>query len=49
MEPIQSDLFICPQCSGTLQPGPEGSERLDCQHCPLSYPLRDGVPVLVIK
>ncbi len=49
MEPIQSDLLICPQCSGTLQPGPEGSERLDCQHYPLSYPLRDGVPVLVIK
>ena len=49
MEPIQSDLLICPQCSGTLQPGPEGSARLDCQHCPLSYPLRDGVPVLVIK
>lgn len=49
MEPIQSDLLICPQCSGTLQPGPEGSERLDCQNCPLSYPLRDGVPVLVIK
>jgi uncharacterized protein YbaR (Trm112 family) len=42
-------LLICPQCSGKLQPGSEGSERLDCQNCPLSYPLRDGVPVLVIK
>lgn len=49
MQPINSDLFICPQCSGTLQPGPAGSERLDCQNCSLSYPLRDGVPVLVIK
>ncbi len=49
MDPIQSDMLICPQCSGKLQPGPEGSERLDCQSCPLSYPLRDGVPVLVIK
>jgi len=49
MEPIQSYLLICPQCSGKLQPGPESSERLDCQNCPLSYPLRDGVPVLVIK
>jgi len=49
MEPINSDLFICPQCKGALQPGPQGSERLDCQNCPLSYPLRDGVPVLVIK
>src|SRR5260221_3766242 len=49
MEPINSDVFICTQCSGTLQPGPGGSERLDCQNCSLSYPLRDGVPVLVIK
>src|SRR5258708_12842507 len=49
MDAIQSDMLICPQCSGKLQPGPEGSERLDCQSCPLSYPLRDGVPVLVIK
>jgi len=49
MEPINSDLFSCPQCEGALQPGPQGSERLDCQNCPLSYPLRDDVPVLVIK
>lgn len=49
MDPIQSHMLICPQCSGTLQPGPDRSERLDCQSCPLSYPLRDGVPVLVIK
>ncbi len=49
MNPIQSDLLICPQCSGKLQSGPEGSERLDCRNCPLSYPLRNGVPVLVIK
>ena len=49
MEPINSDLLMCPQCEGALQPGPAGSERLDCQNCPLSYPLRDGVPVLVIR
>jgi SAM-dependent methyltransferase len=49
MEPIQSDMLICPQCSRKLQPSLEDSQRLDCQNCPLSYPLRDGVPVLVIK
>lgn len=49
MEPINSDLLMCPQCEGALQPGPADSERLDCQNCPLSYPLRDGVPVLVIR
>jgi len=49
MDTLQIDMLICPQCSGKLQPGPEGSERLDCQNCPLSFPLLDGVPVLVIK
>jgi len=43
------DLFIYPQCSGKLQPDSAGSRWLDCQTCPLSYPLRDGVPVLVLK
>ena len=49
MDTLQSDMLICPQCSGKLQPGPEDSARLDCQNCPLSYPLRDSVPVLVIQ
>ncbi len=43
------DLFICPQCSGKLQPDSAGSRWLDCQTCPLSYPIRSGVPVLVLK
>ncbi len=49
MQRINSDLFICPQCSGKLQPDPADSQWLDCQNCPLSYPVRSGVPVLVIK
>ena len=41
------DVLICPQCSGHLD-WTTGRLRLDCRVCPLSYPVRDGVPVLVI-
>lgn len=49
MHPIKTDMLLCPQCSGVLQLGPAGSERLDCQNCPLSYPIRDGIPIMVIQ
>jgi uncharacterized protein YbaR (Trm112 family) len=38
-------IFVCPQCSGTLE---ADTDALNCRGCPLSYPIRDGVPVLVI-
>jgi uncharacterized protein YbaR (Trm112 family) len=40
-------VLICPQCSAHLDLTSD-SLRLDCRVCPLSYPVRDGVPVLVI-
>src|SRR6516164_6306828 len=49
MHRMKTDILLCPQCSGVLQFGPAGSERLDCQNCPLSYPIRVGIPVMVIQ
>lgn len=42
------DALICPECSGHLAWTPDRL-RLDCRTCPLSYPVRDGVPALVIE
>lgn len=42
-----ADVLTCPQCSGHLD-WTADRLRLDCRICPLSYPVRDGVPVLVI-
>jgi hypothetical protein len=36
MQAKNLDLFICPQCSGKLQPDLADTEWLDCQNCPLS-------------
>jgi uncharacterized protein YbaR (Trm112 family) len=39
-------LLCCPQCSAALIDTPDN--RLDCSACLLRYPIRDGVPVLLI-
>ena len=42
-------IIVCPACHGELalvegQPQPE----LVCQGCGLAYPVRDGIPVLLV-
>ena len=41
------EILACPKCKGAvvLQEGPE---RLLCQSCRLAYPVRDGIPVMLI-
>jgi uncharacterized protein YbaR (Trm112 family) len=38
--------LCCPQCSAALIDTTD--DRLDCSGCSLSYPVRDGVPVVLI-
>jgi SAM-dependent methyltransferase/uncharacterized protein YbaR (Trm112 family) len=38
-------VLACPHCAGMLEPD---TDALNCRDCPLSYPIRNGVPVLVI-
>lgn len=40
------ELLVCPQCKGELQPTAEQS--LLCPQCQLAFPVRDGVPVMLI-
>ncbi|MCD6527980.1 MAG: Trm112 family protein [Desulfuromonas sp.] len=40
------DLLVCPQCKGELNSSEE--QTLVCPHCQLAYPVRDGVPVMLI-
>ncbi|MET0401949.1 MAG: Trm112 family protein [Cystobacter sp.] len=47
-------LLACPGCKGvlSLEPSREGardSGRLCCSECGLAYPLRDGVPELLVE
>ncbi|HIJ88088.1 MAG TPA: Trm112 family protein [Desulfuromonadales bacterium] len=40
-------LLACPSCTGELEPGTDRSALL-CRHCALSFPVRDGIPVMLI-
>jgi uncharacterized protein YbaR (Trm112 family) len=55
LDPALLELVRCPQCHGTLQvdgaagagdPADEGG--LVCTACSLRYPVRGGVPVLLV-
>jgi uncharacterized protein YbaR (Trm112 family) len=45
------EIIVCPQCHGALLPVEvaDGSGELVCQgSCGLAYPVRDGIPVLLV-
>ncbi|WP_246169168.1 Trm112 family protein [Actinotalea subterranea] len=46
------DVLRCPACGSTLADGeaPDGAPRLVCEGdaCALAYPVRSGIPVLLV-
>lgn len=46
------DLLRCPGCGAPLRDGqrPDGAPELVCtgEACALAYPVRDGIPVLLV-
>ncbi len=41
------EKLACPKCKGSLDYR-ESENRLECTACRLSYPVVDGVPVLLV-
>jgi uncharacterized protein len=42
------DLIRCPVCKGRLDYN-EAKQTLRCASCPRTYPIRDGIPVLLVE
>ena len=44
------EIVRCPACRGTLAegPGPDDVDELTCTACGAAYPIRNGVPVLLV-
>ena len=44
-------VLACPKCQGELTDvrHPSGSESLDCPNCGLRFPVRDGIPILLLE
>ncbi|HXF57381.1 MAG TPA: Trm112 family protein [Actinomycetota bacterium] len=41
------DILVCPSCHGDVEYR-EAEERIVCRACGLRYPVRDGIPVMLI-
>lgn len=41
------EILVCPACKGPLAQRP-GHDELVCRPCRLAYPVRDGVPVMLV-
>lgn len=42
------DILVCPQCKGKLAQV-EGGRGLLCDHCQLKYPVKEGIPIMLIE
>ena len=42
------ELLACPRCKGRIEYHREES-RIVCPNCRLSYPVRDGIPIMLIS
>lgn len=42
------DILVCPKCKGELEYKPT-EETLQCNHCRLRYPVREGIPIMLIE
>ncbi|WZH53184.1 MAG: Trm112 family protein [Nocardioides alkalitolerans] len=47
IDPTLRRIIVCPNCRGELVDGAEGAE-LVCTDCGYGYPVRDGIPVLLV-
>ena len=42
------EILVCPKCKGELEYR-ETESALHCNHCRLKYPVRDGIPIMLIE
>lgn len=47
LDPQLLEILVCPRCKGDLRHQPE-PEALICEHCRLTYEVRDGIPILLV-
>lgn len=47
LDPKLLEILVCPKCKGPLEYDAEDSV-LVCHACHVRYPVRDGIPVLLL-
>lgn len=46
LDPKLLEILVCPKCKGSLK---EEGDSLVCKKCKLAYPVREGIPVMLIS
>lgn len=47
IDPRLLEMLVCPACRGEIEP--ERDETgLECRRCGRVYPVRDGIPVMLV-
>ena len=52
IDPELLEILVCPKCKSELdvKRANDGAEQsLDCPACRLSYPVEDGIPVMLVE
>ncbi|HXX49053.1 MAG TPA: Trm112 family protein [Myxococcota bacterium] len=52
IDPELLEILVCPKCKSELavKRAADGAEEsLDCPACRLSYPVEDGIPVMLVE
>ena len=42
------EILVCPKCKGELEYH-EAEQALQCNQCRLRYPVREGIPIMLIE
>jgi uncharacterized protein YbaR (Trm112 family) len=42
------NILVCPVCTGTLEMD-HGAQHMHCQSCRLKFPIREGIPVMLVN
>jgi uncharacterized protein YbaR (Trm112 family) len=48
ISPDLLDILACPACKGGLLQLADGSRKLLCLPCGLAFPIRGGIPVMLV-
>lgn len=48
MDTKQIEMMACPECHGKLE-YLKATKELSCEACQLAFPVRDGIPVMLIE
>jgi uncharacterized protein YbaR (Trm112 family) len=48
IDPRLLEILICPACHGSLLQD-DANDGLECENCGRVYPVRDGIPVMLVE